>query len=61
METFVIRIWTPAEPDDDPEAVLLRGFAEHVRSSERIVFVGGSELVAFLETTVDRHQNEMKR
>jgi hypothetical protein len=61
METFVIRIWTPAEPEDDPEGVLLRGFAEHVRSSERIIFVGSSELVAFLEITVDRHHNEMER
>ena len=49
METFVIRVWTPAEPEQDG-ASGLRGHVEHVRLGERRPFDGGPELLAFLET-----------
>lgn len=51
METFVIRVWTPAEPEHDG-ASGLRGLVEHVRLGERRPFDGGTELLAFLETAV---------
>lgn len=54
VETFVIRVWTPAECVDDPERFRLRGVAEHVSSGERRAFEGAGELLAFVEARVER-------
>lgn len=51
METFVIRVWTPGEPEVDGSHAL-HGLVEHVRAGKRHAFDGGSELLAFLERTV---------
>jgi hypothetical protein len=56
VETFVIRIWTPAD-GHEPERLLLHGFAEHIDSSERTAFRGVGELLAFLEATLERRRH----
>lgn len=52
METFVVRVWTPAEGPDDGGPPVLRGFVEHVRAGERRRFDGGEALLAFVEHAV---------
>jgi hypothetical protein len=49
VETFVLRIWTPAEQEDTDQPLDLRGLAEHIRSGEHCAFRGTAELTAFLE------------
>lgn len=48
METFVIRVWTPAEPERAGEPTLC-GLVEHIRDGERRPFEGGSALLAYLQ------------
>lgn len=48
METFVIRVWTPAEPERTGEPILC-GLVEHVRDGKRRPFEGGRALLEFLE------------
>lgn len=48
METFVIRVWRPAEGETDSP---LRGLVEHVRG-ERRPFEGPADLLAFLDTAL---------
>jgi hypothetical protein len=60
VETFVIRIWTPAELVDDPERFRLRGLAEHVTSGERRPFRGAGELLAFLEARLEQQRQEVE-
>jgi hypothetical protein len=50
MESFVIRVWTPAEQERIASARDLRGLIEHIGSGERDAFRGAGELLAFLET-----------
>lgn len=45
METFVVRIWVPAEPYAGRKP--LRGFVEDVHGGRRVQFGSGDELVAF--------------
>jgi hypothetical protein len=59
VETFVIRIWTPAERDDDSERYRLRGLVEHIGSAERDAFRGGGELLACLELRLERKLEEV--
>jgi hypothetical protein len=59
METFVIRIWTPAA-DDAPDDLELRGLAEHVAGGERTAFRGSRELVAFLESALESSQKSSR-
>jgi hypothetical protein len=61
VETFVIRLWTPAERDDDPERHRLRGLVEHVGSGERDAFRGTSELLAFLELRLEEESRAVER
>jgi hypothetical protein len=51
VETFVIRVWTPAEPDHGQRGDL-HGLVEHVRLGEQRPFDGGGELLAFLAAAV---------
>lgn len=60
METFVVRIWTPAELDD-PERFRLRGRVEHVHSGEQETFRGAGELLGFLEARLDQRSEEEER
>jgi hypothetical protein len=51
METFVVRVWTPGEPEGEG-APPLRGLLERVRDGERLHFDGGLELISQLESAV---------
>jgi hypothetical protein len=53
VETFLIRIWTPAE------RYRLRGLVEHIASGERDAFRGGGELLAVLELRLGRKAEEV--
>jgi hypothetical protein len=53
METFVIRLWTPAEREDAAEPRHLRGIVEQVRVGERGTFEDGSQLLALLRAGLD--------
>jgi hypothetical protein len=61
VETFVIRIWTPAERNDDPHRYRLRGLVEHVGSGERDAFRGAGELLAFLESRLEATPQEVQQ
>jgi hypothetical protein len=47
VDTFVIRLWTPA--DDSGVAAYPRGVAHHVASGRSARFHDGTELLALLE------------
>jgi hypothetical protein len=49
METFVVRVWTPAETRAD-EPFELHGVVEHVGSAEAHRFRGPGELLELLRT-----------
>lgn len=55
----MIRMWTPAERDDDPERYRLRGVVEHVGTGKRDAFRGAGELLAFLELHLERQTEEV--
>jgi hypothetical protein len=61
VETFVIRLWRPAEPDDDAEHHRLRGVAEHVSTGERQAFRSASELLAFLKAPLEINHQEVQQ
>lgn len=44
METFVIRIWAPADAQERRESTRVKGRLEHVTSGRRVVFHGIEEL-----------------
>jgi hypothetical protein len=48
METFVLRIWVPADAADTSSSDL-HGVVEHVSSGRNRRFMGSTELVAFIE------------
>jgi hypothetical protein len=46
VETFLVRVWTPAEDPGDEEAIRnLRGFVERVGSGTPLLFRDGEELL----------------
>ena len=47
MQTFVVRVWTEAEPTGS-ELDVLRGVVEHVGSGQTGTFTDDDELLAFL-------------
>ena len=51
METFLIRVWLPADAPDGAEATALHGLAEHVRSGLATAFTDGEQLCAWLGAT----------
>lgn len=52
MDTFVIRIWMPAEePVRDPRAGM-RGIVEHVADGSLMMFDAPDQLLAFIHDTV---------
>jgi hypothetical protein len=46
VQTFVLRVWTPAVADGSP--VRLNGLVEHVGSGRRQAFAGGPEVLEFI-------------
>lgn len=56
METFVVRVWLPAQASSDrePELVRLHGLVEHVGTGRSSAFQGLDELEALLLSTARR-------
>lgn len=48
METFVVRIWIPADSEFERAPDVLRGFVEHARSGGSASFTSGEALLASL-------------
>jgi hypothetical protein len=55
METFLIRVWFPPEPQEDASAGPLHGLAEHVRSGLATAFTDGDQLCAWLGAMALEH------
>ena len=51
METFLIRVWLPADAPDGAQAGALHGLAEHVRSGLATAFTDGEQLCDWLRAT----------
>jgi hypothetical protein len=49
MQTFVVRVWVPAEPTDASASGELHGVVEHVATGRSRRFAGADELVSFIE------------
>jgi len=47
MQTFIVRVWTPADDQVPPESSL-HGKVSHVESGRTSSFAGSDELLAFL-------------
>lgn len=54
METFVVRIWAPADPAERSSATALQGRVEHVASGRGVAFRGAAELCRLLLDQVRR-------
>jgi hypothetical protein len=48
METFVVRIWVPADSQAERAPAVLRGFVQHARNGGGASFTTGDELLASL-------------
>jgi hypothetical protein len=59
VETFVIRVWKPAEPEPDGPQTL-RGLVERVRDGERHPFESGPGLLALLENALSATEGERR-
>jgi hypothetical protein len=51
METFVVRLWVPAEDEQEP-AEPLHGVLERVESAEATPFSGGEQLLQLLRAGI---------
>jgi hypothetical protein len=49
MQTFLVRVWTPAEGHPASEPQRLRGVVEHVATRRSRPFQGEPDLLAFIE------------
>jgi len=49
MQTFLVRVWTPAEGHPGAEPPRLRGVVEHVTTRRSRPFQGEPDLLAFIE------------
>ena len=55
METFLVRVWVPAEPRESAPAATLHGLAQHVRSGLTTAFADGEQLCAWLGAMATEH------
>ncbi len=55
METFVVRVWLPADPPSDQEIDVegLRGVVQRIGSPVTTTFVGGDQLVGLIQASID--------
>jgi len=49
MQTFLVRVWTPAAGEEDDERLRLSGVVEHVASRRRGTFQGELDLLDFIQ------------
>jgi hypothetical protein len=54
MQTFVVRLWTPAQGEIHPESSVLRGIVEHVGFAEPVPFHEREELLRLFERALAR-------
>jgi hypothetical protein len=54
MQTFVVRLWTPARGEIRPEPSILRGIVEEVGFAEPVLFHGPEELFHLFERALAR-------
>ncbi len=52
METFVVRVWVPAEGEETEEPARMRGSVNHVGSGSSDPFRGIDELLALLRSGI---------
>jgi hypothetical protein len=52
MQTFVVRLWTPAQGEAHPEPFALRGIVEHVGFAEPVPFHEREELLRLFERSL---------
>ena len=48
METFLVRVWVPSEPQELAPGATLHGLAQHVRSGVATAFTESEQLCAWL-------------
>jgi hypothetical protein len=53
MDTFVVRIWMPAEDLAPEERLDMRGIVEHVADGNLMVFEAPDQLLAFIQQAVE--------
>jgi hypothetical protein len=56
MQTFLVRIWTPAAGEAEGVPVGIRGVVEHVGSRRSRPFEGERDLVEFIDECLQSHQ-----
>jgi hypothetical protein len=49
MQTFLVRVWTPAAGEEDDERPRFNGVVEHVASQRRETFQGELDLLDFIQ------------
>ena len=49
MQTFLVRVWTPAAGEEDDERPRLSGVVEHVPSRRKGTFQGELDLLDFIQ------------
>ena len=49
MQTFLVRVWTPAAGEEDDERLRLSSVVEHVASQRRGTFQGELDLLDFIQ------------
>jgi hypothetical protein len=54
MQTFVVRLWTPAGAEMHPEPPILRGIVEQVGFAGPLPFHGPDELLDLFERSLAR-------
>ncbi len=56
MQTFLVRVWTPASGEEDEERPRLSGMVEHVASRRRETFQGELDLLEFIQACLQTPQ-----
>jgi hypothetical protein len=56
MQTFLVRVWTPAAGEEDDERLHFRGVVEHVASQRKGTFQGELDLLDFIQGCIQAPQ-----
>jgi len=61
METFLVRVWVPSEPQELASGATLQGLAQHVRSGVATAFTESEQLCAWLGAMAAEHRGVDRR